>query len=666
MTTITKHDKQIKLAFGVTLALFLVIRVLGAFFLENNWSFTHLFYIPIFYYSVPVVLCSILFYLINKENNFILNLLDNKLKQLLLFVFFILIFFVFQFDSFSYGGGNYKINQIAQVDTIIYRFYEFGTVFLVALFHKLFTLFELEKNATGVYSWKLFSYLGVFLTYIASVLLSKSISETPKNRFLIFLIIFFGPQTLSYLGFVGNTSFITASLYFFVYFGLRFEHDKSISSLVILWGITLLSVFIHISLLLLVPALLFVTFKKIIKRKNIAFIIGIKSYLLLTAAVIWVTFTNFEYSKYILFLESQNMRVHYSLLSLDHISDYLQLLLLFIPQIIVVKFLFFKRVKDIFSSYRFQLITLLVLSSNTLLFILEPTHSIILDAPMFAVYLAPIALFLAMLLSQSYKSLKYAAVFAILVPLLTLPSYVHIDTAEKQVETFLENNHHFYIEVSTALQDSYFYNKELDKANYWYINLPKISRDFLDITAAGEFSFAGMYPEALRLYYQLKTKFPFWGEPRFQIASILIKQRHFKLARPEVDSCLMIAPFEKEYLKLDYGYYLDMGDFNKAKEKVLYAISVYPNDYSIQTDLAIIYYRLRDIKKADSTASEIIIQDPSQAYAYLIRGFIAEIKKQPVQSIAFFKEFIRLAPEEPETPEIRKRLNNLILQQREN
>ena len=657
------NDKQIKYAIGITFFLFLVIRILGAFLIDANWSFTHLFYIPIWYYAVPVIVCLSLFYLLQNKYQLVESIVETRTKQIILFVFFFLIFFLFQFDSFLYGGGNYKINQIAQVDKIIFRFYEFGTVYLVSLFYKIFSLFNLKDTTAGVMSWKVFSYLGTAFSFITSLLLAKLINGNSKKRFLIFLIIFFGPQTLSYFGFIGNTSFIAALIYFFIYVGLRFEKNKSFKTLGILWLVTLFSVFIHISLLLLIPALLFISFKKLIKKKQIAFIIGIISYLLLTAAVFIITSSHFEYSKTILFLKGQNIQVRYNLLSLRHICDYLQLLLLFIPQIIIVKFLFFKRAKEILTSYRFQLVTLVILSSNTLLFILEPTHSMILDAPMFAVYLVPITILFVLLISNLETSLKYAAVFSLFIPLVILPSYIHIDTAEKQIEDFLEKNNQFYIESSTALQDSYFYLKKLDKANYWYINLPKISRDFLDLTAAGEFNYAKMYPEALKLYRELKLKYTFWGEPRFQIASIKINQKQFNLARPELDSCLMISPYAKPYLKLDYAYYREMGNYTKAKEKILYALSIFPHDYDIKTDLAIIYYRLKDIKNADSTAREVISKDPSQAFAYLIRGFISEINKQPAHAIEYFKKFIKLAPDEPETPDIRKRLNNLILEQ---
>ncbi len=663
MTNSEEHTKPITIVIGVTFTLFLIVRIIGAFSFDNNWSFTQLFYIPIWYYIVPLLVCTSFYILTNKENNFIYNLLNNRLNSFLLFGFLLLLFLIFQFDSFIYGGGNYKIHQIAQTDSIIYRFYEYGSVFLVSLFYKLFSLFEIKNSTAGVYSWKLFSYLGTVLTCIASLLISKTISETTKNRFLIFIIIFFGPQTLSYFGFVGNLSFISASIYFFIYYGLQFERTKSFKTLAILWIITLLAITVHISLLLLLPALLFITFSKLFKQTTVAYILGITTYACLLATVFWMASSNFEFAKQILFIKGMNIRVYYSLFSLSHFADFLQLLFLFVPQVIIVKFLIFKNRKKVHNTFRFQLVTLIILSANTLVFISEPTHSIIFDAPLFAVYFSPLIILLVLFLSGSTKNLRYLALFSLFIPLITLPSYTNIDIAEKQIEVFLEKNHHFYIEGSTALQDSYFQTGEIDKANYWYLNLPKRSRDFLDFTAASEYTYAKMYPEALRLYYQLKIKSPFWGEPRYQIASILITQKQFNLARPEIDTCLMISPYEKDFLKLDYSYYRDLGDFNKAKEKVFDALLIYPNDYDMQTDLAIIYYRLKDIVNADSTAKEVLRQDPSQTYAYLIRGFIAEIKKQPKQAIAFFKEFVRLAPDEPETPDIRKRLNNLILQQ---
>ncbi len=664
--TNTTNDRQIKLALTVTFLLYLVARILGAFLLKENWSFSHIFHIPVWYYIIPVTVCASLWYTIRNENRLLENILNNRLQTILLSAFFLLLFIVFQSDSFLYGGGNYKINQIAQVDRIMYQFYEFGTVLLVSLFYKLLALFNMDNNSAGVVAWKLFSYLGVALTFVASVLLSKIISEDNKNRFLIFLVIFFGPQTISYFGFVGNTTFITASIYFFIYYGLAFEKEKSIKTLALLWAITLISISMHISLLLLVPPLLFVTYKKFIPKKNIAFILGINSYLLLLVAVYWVTSSDFAFMKQILFLESHNMHARYALFSLKHITDFLQLLLLVIPQILIVKYLFFIDVKNNLKSYKYQLITIVVLSATTLAFILEPTHSIILDSPLLAVYLSPIAIFLALLIANSRSNLRHAVLFSLFVPLLTLPSYTHIDIAEKQIETYLEHNHHQFVELATSLQDSYFYQGEIDKANYWYTNLPKFSRDFLDLTAAGEYGYAKMYPEAMKLLYQLKTKAPFWGEPHFQIASLLIQQRSFKIARAEIDTCLILSPYANEYLKIDYVYYRELGDFNKMKEKVLYALTIFPNDYNIKTDLVVAYYRLRDLKNADAIAIEVIQNDPTQAFAYLIRGFIAEIQKQPANAIEFFTRYIQLAPDEPETPNIRKRVNNLILEQRDN
>ena len=663
MTTSSSNDKRTSLLFGIIFLIFIALRFIGYTLLDNNWSFTHVLFIPLWYYTVPLFTCTALYFLFKKKSDLLENLLNNRIQQILLFLFFFFLFIAFQFDSFAYGGGNYKINQIAQSETILFRFYELGTVFIVSTFFKLTYLFDIDKNIAGVISWKLFSYIGMLLTFLASILLSKTLCDDKQNRFLLFTTIFLGPQSLSYFGFISHVSLIPALVYFFIYLGLKFESDKSWKNIGFLWLLVAISCFIHISLLLMLPALIFTTLKKFIKQKNYAFILGMVSYLVLVASVFYFTSHNFEFSKNIIFLDSLNLRVNYSLFSFDHVIDFLQLLLLFVPQIIIVKFLLFKNFKIVHNTFRYQMMILLVISSNTLLFIMEPTHSIILDAPMFAVYFAPIVVLLAMLINQSKQHLKFAALFAVCIPLTTLPSYIDIDTAEKQVEKFLENNHPFYIEGSTALQDSYFQMGELDKANYWYLNLPKRSRDYLDITAAGEFSYAKMYPEALRLYYQLKTKAPFWGEPRYQIATILMKQKQYNLARSEIDTCLLINPYEKEYLKLDYAYYRDVSNFNLAKEKLLYTLKYYPNDFSIQTDLAIIYYRLKDIVNSEQTASNVIAQDSTQAYAYLIKGFIAEIKQQPSQAITSFKKFVKYAPEEPETPDIRKRLNNLILQE---
>ena len=661
MSNNPKNENIINAGIIVTFILFLGFQFFGSGLFENNWSFTHVSSTPLWYFLIPFISCIFLYILFRNKYSFVESVLENRKSQIILFLLFVIIFVIFQFDSFVYGGGNYKINQIAQVETIMYRFYEFGTVLFVSLFYKILALFISDSNTAGVWGWKLQTYFSVALVFISSILLSKKISKDSQNRFLLFFALFFGPQTLTYFGFVGYTTLLTALIYFFVYFALLSEHEKSLKNLGLLWLITLLSISIQISLMILIPALLFVAFQRLFRKNSVSFIIGLIAYLVLLVGLYQFGGSQFIFTKFILFIGHHNMNVRYDLFSSQHISDIIQILFLFIPQILVLILLFLMNIKKTLTNFSFQLAILLSLCSITLIFIIEPTNSIILDAPTYTAYLSPMIILLLLYIKESKKLLQSIAVLGLFVPLFILPTYTHIENAEKHVAPYLEKNHHFYIEGATAIQDSYFYLKKIDQANYWYTNLPKLSRDFLDNTAAGEYTYARMYPEALKLYYQLKSKFPYWGEPRAQIASISMAQNRFQIARAEIDTCLMINPYAKEFITLDYSYYRNIGSFLKSKEIILQALELFPNDFDMQTDLAVAYYRLGAMKEADSVATYVIQNDTTQAFAYLIRGFVSELNKNPDAAIEFFKQFIKLAPDEPETPQIRKRLNDLIV-----
>ena len=91
------------------------------------------------------------------------------------------------------------------------------------------------------------------------------------------------------------------------------------------------------------------------------------------------------------------------------------------------------------------------------------------------------------------------------------------------------------------------------------------------------------------------------------------------------------------------------------------AADLHPGDTDILTDIMVINFRAKMYKTADSLATLLIETDSSLAHPYLIRGFIEEARGNVEEAIEYFEKFCSLAPEEPETPHIRKRANDLFL-----
>ncbi|MFQ5453042.1 MAG: hypothetical protein ACE5D6_02500, partial [Candidatus Zixiibacteriota bacterium] len=143
--------------------LFITSHLWGGNIFENDWSFIHWQQIPLWYLMILVFLLTVGSFVIIKKKNLFDNAFDSSSKLYSGQIILLIILIFFQFDSFLYGGGNHLINQIAQTETIIYRWFEFGSILIVSIFYKLFSLFNIHHNFAGYLSWKIFSFSGAIL-----------------------------------------------------------------------------------------------------------------------------------------------------------------------------------------------------------------------------------------------------------------------------------------------------------------------------------------------------------------------------------------------------------------------------------------------------------------------------------------------------------------------
>ena len=224
---------------------------------------------------------------------------------------------------------------------------------------------------------------------------------------------------------------------------------------------------------------------------------------------------NLEVARVILFPHSGNLQSSYNLFSPRHIGDMVQLLMLLFPQVIVLIYLFVRSWRGITRHLFAAAMTLTVLGDASVVMVSEPLHSVVLDTPHLAVFLAPLALLLGALLVTSDRGtvmngrlLAILTVLAIAVPTGILPAYTSIKTADGYVESYLVKNPDYYMEGGIAFRDAYFFNRDFDRANRWEWKLPTSSEDFMQLKAAKEYLAAEQFPQAITLLYQIITKTP--------------------------------------------------------------------------------------------------------------------------------------------------------------
>ncbi|HKK21666.1 MAG TPA: hypothetical protein VJ983_09350 [candidate division Zixibacteria bacterium] len=658
----------------VTSVLFVVARLLGLLLPSSGWAFDQWAYLPWWYLVLWAVGGAGITFLLVRQSNLLEKVFDSPRMRIVGILFLAALLFAFRFNSFLYGGGNYQIAKLAQTESILHRWYEFGSLWIADIFYQAISLLSFTANTSAYIAWKAFGFIGTLLTFVAAVKISREMSKSNGSRLAAFAILFFGPQTLLYFNFIGFEPMLIAVIYWFIYFALRVQEGNHASSIIPLWITASIGLLLHVSMLMLIPAALFLTLRVLFKNKaTVPTVLGLAALAALAVAAYSKAYGSREYGQYLLFLHDRNLQSDYNLLTGTHLIDFAKLLAMTFPQTLIVLVLLL--VRDYKSGVKSSVGTLALLSISgaVVVLLVEPSRGMALDAPIMAAFLAPLAPLLALLVHEQFaqhtiskQAVGVVAGLALLVPLSIMPVYSRIGYADGYIRSFLDRHPFYWYEGGTAMRDAYFYkedNPEKPNANRWDQAIPVESQDYLDLTAAKEYILAKQYSNALEKLFKLKTKYRYWVEPRLLIAAVQSNQGRYDLAKPEIDTCLMINPYDKASLISRYRYYLNINDIPGAITEVKKAIAVYPHDNEMKADLAIYWYRAHDFKTADSLAASLIQTDSTLAYPHLIRGFIAELKNEPRRAIRFYQDFINLAPDAQEVPQIRKKLNSLILEE---
>lgn len=655
----------------LVIVIFVAGRLGGSSLFDNNWSFNHWDSLSgwyIFLWFSLLALTALLFASLGERIALFFN---SRLRVIVASAILFGLLLLFQFDSFLYGGGNLRVAQIAQTDTVIYRWFEYGAILTVSWLDTFFSLFDIHYNAAGVYAWKVFSFVCTFLSLVAALKLAKELTADATSRLYLFLILFFGPHTILHFGFVGVEPVLIAVSMWFALMAVRLSAHFTTKHLLALWGIVFIGLFIHYTSLYLLPAAIYATVRGR-KRKGkghaIALAAGLGSYVGLLALAYYWAGQNLEFAKSVLFLAGKLPHSDYGIFSVRHIGDMLQMFLLAFPPIIVVAYLVLTRRHS--SGNKSGLPLLLGLGGVTVVLILDPVHNIVLDYPRLTAYLFPLSLALAVLVTRQKNQghnrlLAVLAAVCLILPLSYLPSYVRIAKADPYVTDYLEKHDSFYMAGCLAFRDAYFYRKELDEANAWEWKLPSKSPDYLNLEGVKALATQGEEAEAFRTLYKIIAKNPYWSEARAVFVSIQMKLNRYALAKPQIDTCLMLDPYRKEYLMNLYRYYRDIRSYPQALKSIKKVLKIFPDDPDLKTDLMIVYFRSGAPQTADSLADVLLAVDSTLPYPYLIKGLIAERHNERQTAIALFKKFVALAPNEPDTPVIQERLNELIWEMEE-
>ena len=665
------NDQSVRTLFiaaVVTLGVFILAHLLGPRFFPQAWSLTFGQVLPVWYKLVWLVFTALLLYLffnLTKFETYLRFRFIVPIGALVLLAAMIL----FRYDSFFFGGGNLRVAQLSQVERIIPRWFEWGTTTIVSALFSVAKSFDPRENWASIYAWQTFSFVCTAAALVASILATRLTAQSTVQRLLIFVILFFGGQTAAYFGFIGAEPVVTAVIAWAFYFSIRQTERQSTLDLLWLWLVCLLGAVAHYSLLSLLPVAAYFTIVQMTRAKKApiaAIVAGCLVYVALVVVYYWQVSRSLEFARGALRLSGKPPMTDYGLFSLLHVTDWLQLLLLVFPMVIVAALMFFvvrsgKRGNTLVMGW-----SIAAISGLTFSFLADPENSMALDLPRFAVYLTPIACLLALLATRlnfglilHRRLLAVLAASAISVPAIFVPSLVRIENADKFATAFLPNRDIHYRTACLSFRDVYWTFRQMDKADRWEALLPVKSTDYMNMRGCSYLVASGDNEEALKRLYQTIARLPYWTEPRIITAQLQLKLRHFKEAKAQIDTCLILEPDNRTHLTNLYSYYRDLPDYPNAIKTMEHLLYLYPTDPDVKVDQMIVMLRAGYPQAADSIAGYLLTEDSTRAYPYMIKGMIAERRSDTAEAIRNYRTFLKVGPLQPDTSIVWSRIKAL-------
>jgi tetratricopeptide (TPR) repeat protein len=420
----------------------------------------------------------------------------------------------------------------------------------------------------------------------------------------------------------------------------------------------------------LLPAVVFVSFSRPNANSKISLLAAGLIGVAVIASVYYLAASNLELAAKLLFLNGKNPNSDYGMFSARHIGDMLQLLFCFAPQILIILFLLLSQ--TIKAEFQKAITLLLVMSicGIAALWLIDPVHSIVLDFPKLLAYFAPIQLVtIVLLVSGTTDHIRQKIAAVSLVSLFVFLSWFSLNrnilNTQEYAESYFRQHDNFYMTGSFAFRDALFAIDEKTVADDWDRKPSLKSPEYIDLQGCQSLALRNENTEALRELYKIIANHPYWGDPRYMLAGIQMKLNRPQLAAPELDTALMLEPYNKSYLIAKYSLYRDTRAYSNALATIRQTLQTYPSDSLVLSDYMIVSYRAGDIPRSDSLRKVLREQFPNLPYPLFIEGLIAEGRGDLKQAERAYQRFIDMAPNDPDVPRVRKMLNDVVLKQRD-
>lgn len=347
------------------------------------WGFNHLIFLPDIFTAMFILIGVIALALplfpfseaaggtiSDKFSHVFFKSTGRYLYRLLVIVLMAGLFAIFAMPTHFLGDGYASLANLGSETGTFYKWSEKGITFIVSTIQS----FIGPKNVqTARTSFQIISITSGIVSIWFFFLISGLISEDQIKRVMTFSISLLSATLLLFFGYVESYPLLWISLTGFIYFSLRYLRKKR----GLFWPLLFLAlgVFIHLQMLVLIPAFLYLTHRSdfgqsiYLRYKRLMRVIG--GFVLIGGIAIFIhRYTSDLYFENIFLppFTGKPVDPRYALISAPHLVDIINLLMLLSPLLFLLLFLSRAGLKK-FTAEKSS-IFLIVLSLSNLLFLL--------------------------------------------------------------------------------------------------------------------------------------------------------------------------------------------------------------------------------------------------------------------------------------------------------
>ncbi len=382
-----------------------------------------------------LILASILLF-IPATGNSITNAGDKAIEKislkpiLILAVTATVLFFFYRQGAYFLGDGYLRIT-ITQ-DKVLFSA---GQVLSNFIHTGFYTLLNPLTGISAVEVWQYFSIVSGFIVIISSWPLLLKITGDRKQSLIILLAILAAGNVQLYFGYVESYTFAAVFILLFLLTGMKMLKERKFSILPTVFFI--FGALMATSVSVLFPALVYSYFstgrEKRIRNIAVPVLLIAVSLAIFLAIIILsgVGFDKFwaQLNKVSHILPLFSTPDSYGIFSVGHLNDIINEILLTVPAVIALPYIFRKLKHDLWDN---SLIFLLVSAFCTLFFMLvfRPDIGLARDWDLFSIITYPITLFIVFALLKTGEKAGEMVVFIIMISILHTVPWIIVNSNE--------------------------------------------------------------------------------------------------------------------------------------------------------------------------------------------------------------------------------------------